>query len=111
MSPADLAQQEEFRDLLKEKCLGRTIEELSVHQRKRLVTRLRQQLITQLTERRRTLAYQRLTLPKQVALLVPNERLGSELTRLERSIERDLRILFDLQERRAGKHSGFVAEK
>ena len=111
MGAEELAQQQEFRELLQEKYPDATIQDLSVHQRKRLIGRFRRELCEQTLDRTKVLLYQRQVTPEQMSLLVPNERLGSELTRLERSIERDLRMLFDLQERRAVKDSGFLSEK
>lgn len=96
----ELHQEREFLELLAEKYPGKTVKDLSQHQLKRLRAAFRREIMEQQEEFLRVTLYQQRAVHHQLALLVPDERMGKEEIRLERSVLRDLATLKQLQQTR-----------
>lgn len=100
LPPEELQREPEFLEFLEERYPGKKLIQLSEHQLKRLRTAFRHQLSDMRLDIARIVHYQHLAIPMQQAVLVPDERMGQQETRLERSIMRDLAALKKLQEMR-----------
>lgn len=100
MSWDETFEQPEFRELLEEKHPDTKLTDLSEHQLKRLKASFRRRLKNEGAEWASVVRYQRLAIPMQQAALVPDDRMGQQETRLERSMMRDLAALKKLQEMR-----------
>jgi len=102
--PYDQAVKEpEFGEYLDDKYPGQSLDDLSEHQVKRLKAGFRKRVHDQARETAGVIAYQVKSLPGQQSVLVPDDRMSVQETRLERSIMRDLAALTKLQEMRGAK--------
>ncbi len=91
----------DFKAFLKDRYPGQTAKDLSVHQLKRLKTAYRAGLSVRLRETGRLVNYMKVAVPQHLDCLVPGERVSRLGNQLERSIQKDLATLVQLQSRRS----------
>lgn len=96
----EIYEQPEFKEHLEEKHPDTKLADLSEHQLKRLKSSFRRRLKNEAMEWASVVRYQRHAIPIQQSMIVPDDRMGQQETRLERSMMRDLAALKKLQEMR-----------
>lgn len=101
LSGDQLETDKEFKAFLKESYPGCTAKDLSIHQLKRLKTAFRADLSERMQENGRMVNYMKNAVPQHLDCLVPGERVSRLGNQLERSIQKDLDTLVQLQSRRA----------